>query len=389
MVKIFIIGGLGHVGLTLGAVLSKRHHVFLCDINEEARTKFAYEKKASFFEPQLNELIVKNESRLTLSNSYDDIELCDYVIITIGTPIDEYLNPVFKNLFTLFDRLSYYVKDQTIILRSTVYPGMTKKLEKKHKNMRIAFCPERVAGGLMIEELQCIPQIVSANNEDTLNKASNLFTSMKIKVKKLRNTTEGELSKLMINSYRYIEFAISNNFFMMSQDAGCDFYSIYDAIVDGYPRMEHFKKPGFAAGYCLRKDSIQLASWQNNATFGFAYDASLVNENVPLWVFRQMRKKYRPLDKKTVGLLGLTFKGNTDDTRDSLSFRMKKILENEVKQVLVHDPFVSISESVTLDKLLTDSDIIILMALHDEYKQLNIKKPIIDIWNWYGKGVGL
>jgi len=388
--KVFIVGGLGHIGLTLAAVISEYYKVILYDIDENALFKFKQETKASFYEPELNEALIKNKENIATSTHIEECSNCDYIVITIGTPIDEYLNPKLKDFFIVISALSKYLTNQTVILRSTIYPGLTKKIEKKFKKtVKVAFCPERVAGGSMVSELKTLPQIISANNQEAIYSACELFAPLKIKTKILNDTTEGELAKLMTNSYRYIEFAISNQFFMMTQENNCDFYKIYDAMVSDYPRMKNFPKPGYSGSYCLRKDSIQLASWQNGATFSLGYDASFVNESLPLWVFRQMRKKVPDVNKMTVGLLGLAFKGNTDDTRDSLSFRMKKILENEVKKVLVHDPYITIKESCSLNKLLKSSDIVILMTLHDCYKKIKTKKMLIDVWNFFGKGFGI
>jgi UDP-N-acetyl-D-mannosaminuronic acid dehydrogenase len=389
MKKIFIIGGLGHIGLTFGAVLNQYYEVHLFDINKEAIDNFKSNNTALFYEFGLNDLL-KNNKKMNLSLNIEDAKNCDYVIITIGTPIDEYLNPKLKDIFKLCNDLSKILTNQTIILRSTLYPGLTKKIEKVFKKtVNIAFCPERVAGGMMVKELQELPQIISANNLNALSKAKDLFIPLKIKIKELDNTTEAELAKLMTNTYRYIEFAVVNQFFMMAQENGCDFYKISEAMLYEYPRMKNFAKPGFTAGYCLRKDSLQLASWQNGATFSLGHDASLINESLPLWVFRRMRIKFEDISNKTIGLLGMAFKNDCDDIRDSLSYRMKHILENECKQVLCTDPFVQSSSFVDVNFLLEKSDIVILMTPHSSYKSLNIEKPIIDIWNFFNKGVGL
>jgi UDP-N-acetyl-D-mannosaminuronic acid dehydrogenase len=390
MQKVFVIGGLGHIGLTLAAVLSKYYKVALFDINEKSIEEFKTNHKATFYEPGLNELL-KDNKNISIAENISECTKSDYVIVTMGTPVDEYLNPKLKDIFFIVNVLSKHLTNQTVILRSTIYPELTKKLEKRFKKtVKVAFCPERIAGGAMIKELKTLPQIISANTQEAILSACELFKPLRIKTKILENTTEGELAKLFTNSFRYIEFAIANQFFMMAQEAGCDFYKIYDAITSDYPRMNNFPKPGFAAGYCLRKDSIQLASKQNGATFSLAYDASLVNESLPLFVFRQMRKKYKNLDKKTIGILGMAFKPGCDDTRDSLSYRLKHILENEVKAVLCSDPYVKSRQFVSVEELLENSDIIILATPHEQYKEIeDTTKPIIDIWNFFGKGTNL
>ena len=391
MQKIFICGGLGHIGLSLAAVISKFYLVKLFDLNNAARDKFNVECKASFYEPGINELLLKNKDNISIVFSLEDACECDIIIVTLGTYIDEYLNPVLKHVFSLFKQLTNILTNQTVIIRSTMYPGMTKKLEKLFigSNVSLAFCPERVQSGNMISELQTIPQIISANNEKALLSASEFFRPLGVKQKILNDTTAGELSKMMTNAYRYIDFAIANQFFEMSLNAECDFYQIHDAIVDEYPRLRHLAKPGFSSGSCIRKDSLQLASWYNKTTFSLGYDASLINEGLPLFIFRKMRDKFPNLVNMTIGLLGMAFKSNCDDIRDSLSYRMKKILENEVAKVLCSDPFVIDNSFVSTDELIEYSDIIILMTPHDCYRDLNITKLVVDIWNFFGKGIGL
>lgn len=389
MKSVFIIGGLGRIGLTMAAVLSEFYDVVLYDINEVALNRFLIKAEATFMEPGLNE-ILKTRKNISVAFDLDCVCNADYVIITIGTPVDEYLQPCQKDLFLIRDELAPILKNQTVILSSTVAVGTTKKFQSKFKpTVLVAFCPERCAGGKMIEEIKTLPQIVSANSPKAMGSAAFFFQALGVPIRLLANTDAGEMAKLMTNSYRYIEFAIANQFFCMATEAGCDFYEIARAMKDDYPRMKNFPMPGFSGSYCLRKDTLQLASMNKGMTFNLGYDAALVNENLPMFVFRQMEKWY-DLPHMTVGILGMAFKGNTDDTRDSLSFRMKKILQNECKQVLCHDPYVRVPGSITsLKKMLEVCDIFVLMTLHDEYKKIKTGKPIIDIWNFLGKASGI
>jgi UDP-N-acetyl-D-mannosaminuronic acid dehydrogenase len=391
MKKVFVIGGLGHIGLSLAAVISNYYEILLFDTNQKAKLEFILNKKAIFFEPGINELLEKNQQNISIVDDFKPMIDCDYIVVTVGTHTDEYLNPILSHVFKLFKNIRPYLSNQIIILRSTMYPGMTKKIEKmlNDTNVKIAFCPERVQSGNMIKELQSLPQIISANSQESLKSAQDFFNKIEVKQKILKNTTAGELAKMMTNAYRYVEFAIANQFFMMASDANCDFFEIFDAIIDDYPRLKNLPKPGFTGGSCLRKDSLQLASWHNGATFSLGYDASLVNESLPLWVFRKMRSKFGNLSNKTIGILGMSFKSDCDDIRDSLSYRMKHILENECKLTLCSDPFVKNESFVNINFLLENSDIIILMTPHTAYKNLNIDKPTIDVWNFLNKGVGI
>jgi UDP-N-acetyl-D-mannosaminuronic acid dehydrogenase len=390
--RILVIGGLGHIGLPLSCLLAQHYKVGIYDTDVVKRDMFKLRCQASFFEPGLDDLIGIVIPNLTIERDISCVKEYNCIIITIGTPIDEYLNPQLRPIFQLFKSMMIYLNnDHIIILRSTVYPGTTIKLEQYLKSMgkeiSIVFCPERVSGGNMIKELQTLPQIISMNNDKNFNIIYSMFLNICKRVIVLNNTTEGELCKLFTNTYRYINFAISNYFFMIAQDFDVDFYKLYTTMTDSYPRMEGFKKPGFTAGYCLRKDTLQLSSWNNLSRLGI--EASLVNEHLPLYIFRKIRKKYGNLREKTVGILGMTFKANVDDIRDSLSFRLKKILENECKNVLCSDAFVRDEDFVTSLFLIENSDIIILGVPHNQYSLLEIEKPLVDIWNFYEKGVGL
>jgi UDP-N-acetyl-D-mannosaminuronic acid dehydrogenase len=388
MKNVAIIGGLGHIGLTLAAVMHDFYNIVLIDINREAVVKFNLKKEPSFYEPFLDD-ILKESVNIEATTDISRIVSCEYIVITIGTPVDEYLNPKISPLFKLFESMKEYFTNQTIILRSTIHPGITKKIEKKYSTVNIAFCPERIAGGRMIEELYKLPQIISGNNDKAIDSACEFFKPLGINLIILNNTTSGELAKLMTNAYRYIHFAISNQFFMLAQEAGCNFYDIYNAMTEEYPRMESFPKPFWTSGYCLRKDTIQLAAWKSTNTFSLGYDASIINEMLPLFVFRKIREKYSNIQDLTIGLLGMAFKAGVDDTRDSLAFRMKKILENEIKEVLCHDPYIKNDNFIDVNTLIHKSDLIILMCNHKQYEKLKIDKPVIDLLNFYGNGIGL
>ena len=391
--KVFIIGGLGHVGLTLAAVLSKYFPVICYDINKDAISLFSKFNEATFYEPHLDE-ILKNRT-IEVTQDRDKIKDCKWIVITIGTTIDEYGNPRLNNIFEMIKGwIPYLTEDMTIVMRSTVYPGVTKKIEKllRQRGVKslVTFCPERTAENKMIEELMILPQIISSNSKEGLEEAAKLFQPLKVKLKFLHDTTAGELAKLFTNSYRYIHFAIANEMFMLAHKMGCDFYSIYDAIVDEYPRMKSFPKPGFTAGYCLRKDTLQLTSWDYQQ-FSLGYDATIVNENLPLFLFRKIREKYGDLSESRVGLLGMAFKPDSDDIRDSLAFRMKKILENECSQVLCTDSHVVDIDGifVGLEDFLDSCDIIVLTCPHSDYKDLEFTCPVVDVWNFYGRGPGI
>ena len=221
------------------------------------------------------------------------------------------------------------------MLRSTVYPGTTDRLKQllseTGKDIEVAFCPERIAEGHAMEELRSLPQIISSYSDDGLRRCRELFAPLTTDVVELA-PIEAELAKLFKNTWRYTLFATANQFYMLANDHGADFYRIHHAMTHNYPRAEELPKPGFAAGPCLFKDAMQLAAFNNNR-FYLGHAAMLVNEGLPNYLVDRLKRRY-DLSTLTVGVLGMAFKANSDDKRESLSYKLRKVLAFESAQVL-------------------------------------------------------
>src|SRR4029077_1855850 len=164
------------------------------------------------------------------------------------------------------------------------------------------FCPERVAQGAAIKEIGTMPQMISGVGERALARARNLFRRICPVTVDLK-PMEAELAKLFCNAWRYITFAIANQFYTVCADHGVDYYDIWEAVTRDYPRMKGLPKAGFAAGPCLFKDTMQLAAFFAN-DFPLGHAAMLVNEQLPRAVVRQLAHKH-DLTTKTVGILGM------------------------------------------------------------------------------------
>jgi UDP-N-acetyl-D-mannosaminuronic acid dehydrogenase len=198
---------------------------------------------------------------------------------------------------------------------------------------------------------------------------------------------EAEMTKIFTNVWRYIQFATANQFFMIATEYGLDFYKIYNAMTRDYPRMDGLPRSGFSAGPCLFKDTMQLAAANNN-NFVLGHAAMLINEGLPNFLVRQIKQRYE-LSKMRVGVLGMAYKADSDDPRESLSYKLRKILEYEAAEVLCTDVYIDDPAFLPLDEVVNRSDLLILGAPHREYRGLRLPdgKPVIDIWNLYGKGV--
>jgi UDP-N-acetyl-D-mannosaminuronic acid dehydrogenase len=191
---------------------------------------------------------------------------------------------------------------------------------------------------------------------------------------------EAELAKLFTNSWRYIQFATANQFYTIAERYGADFYQIYDAMIFKYPRARNFPRPGFAAGPCLFKDTMQLNAFSNNQFF-LGHSAMLVNEGLPNFLVEMLKRKHK-LNEKRVGILGMAFKAESDDCRDSLSYKLRKILSIEAKDVLCSDEYIKDTRFVCAEELVDRSDIVIIGAPHATYRSLDYKgKAVVDVWN--------
>ena len=386
-----VVGGAGHIGLPLGiAFADAGKRVVLYDINEKALS-IVSGGKMPFLESNAEAALGRVLGNgLSLSSDREVISRSYYIIIVLGTPVDEHLNPEFTLFKKFFDDIIGLIgDDQHVILRSTVYPGTTEKVKRyfelRNKRTRISFCPERIAQGYALEEFKTLPQIVASFDDDSSKEAADLFTLLTNDVVYLR-PVEAELAKLFTNVWRYVLFAISNQFYQIASQQDIDFYRILDAITYKYPRLKWFPSAGFAAGPCLFKDTMQLAAYSNN-NFFLGHAAMLINEGLPNFILQRLKEKYTVSDK-TVGILGMAFKANNDDSRESLSYKLKKILEIEAKTVLCSDVYIKESDFVSEHELIGASDIIILGAPHREYQGLKISedKIVVDIWNFYGNG---
>ncbi len=391
-VDICVVGGAGHVGLPLSIVFTtKDQRVMIHDLDRKTMD-FIRGGRMPFLEQGAEPLLKDALSKglLTFASRAEDVARAAAVVITIGTPVDEFLSPSLYEITACFDSLLPYLsEDQLIVIRSTVYPGVTdsmaKYVQSKGKRLKLAFCPERIVEGHAIEELQTLPQIVSGTTPEAEEDAARLFSLIAPQVVRL-TPIEAELVKVFSNAYRYIQFAVTNQFYMIATSAKVDYYKVLDGMKQDYPRSKDFPRAGLAAGPCLFKDTMQLASFYRNQ-FGLGFQAMLVNEGLPQFMVDTLAATY-PLEKMTVGLLGMAFKAESDDPRFSLSYKLKKILANRAKAVLTTDPYVKTDpDLLPLNEVTNRSDILILCAPHNAYRDLKLdNEVIVDIWNFWGKG---
>ncbi len=382
--EITIIGGAGHVGLAFALICtSKNIKVHIHDTNTQSIKLIKKgimphkEKNGPKF---LKNAVKKN--LLSFSSKIDELKLNKINVVCLGTPIDEFLNPQYNILTDIIKLLTKVLnKDNHLIIRSTVFPGTTRYLHqilKNHKkNINMSFFPERFVQGLALEEFNKFPHIIGSINkksEKECKKFLNIFSKEIITMK----PEEAEITKLFLNSYRYVQFSIANQFYKIADSANLDYKLINYAMKHKYNRG-NIPSPGFTAGPCLFKDTMQLSAFSNN-NFSLGMEAMSTNEGLVNYIVSKLLKKYN-LSKKIVGILGMSFKAESDDIRNSLSYKLKKVLSLHSKKVLTTDPYVKNDKNIqSLEYVKNRSDIMIIATPHKIYKKIRTNKIIYNIW---------
>jgi UDP-N-acetyl-D-mannosaminuronic acid dehydrogenase len=379
-----IVGGCGHVGLPLGLAFARKgHQVDLLDTSAE-RAALVNSGRMPFHEDDADALLAQfvADGRIKATTDPAVLEDAAAIIVTIGTPVDEYLDPSVCEFDRALSALLERVRPgQLLVLRSTVFPGMTDRLARQLEragrgDVDLAYCPERIVQGKSLVELEQLPQLVAGATPRAAERAAALFRVVCPKVLFLR-PVEAELAKLFCNAWRYINFAIANQFYVMARHFEADFHRIYQALREDYPRMQSLARPGFAAGPCLLKDTMQLGAF-NHGSFVLGQAAMMINEGLPYLLVQDVKRAY-PLADMTVGILGMAFKPNSDDPRSSLSYKLRKTLLLECRRVLCTDPYVNDPGLTPLAEVLEQADLLIVATPHDSYRNLNCKQPVIDV----------
>ncbi len=389
--KVAIVGGAGHVGLPFGLVLADNGYKVTALDRDEVAVRALNDGRMPFMEAGAPDLLVSviESGHLVASTDKSSVSDADVVVVVVGTPVDEHLNPDPNAVLDLFKDLSeFFHQGQLVILRSTVFPGVTRKVENwfasNHPGVSVSFCPERIAEGSALEEITTLPQLVGARSAEIAQRAEAFFDSVGIKTIRV-DPEEAELAKLFTNSWRYIRFAAANQFWMMANDFGVDFERIRKAMSSEYPRAADVPSAGFSAGPCLFKDTMQLSAMVGYK-FSLGDAAVAVNEGAPLYLVERLEQRF-DLASSTVGILGMAFKADIDDSRSSLSYKLRKLLNFKAAQVLCSDPYVVDERLVSQEHLLEESDVVIVATPHSVYRTLSFRQPVIDVWNLYGDGV--
>jgi len=389
--SVVIVGGCGRVGLPLGLALANAdHQVTLLDIDADAVNRIQ-QAEMPFTEEGADEILQRTVSAGTLTATTDTaaVATADHVIVVVGTPVDRHFNPDAQMVLRAVEGIQPHLRNgQHLILRSTVYPGVTalveRQLEQQGLELEVSYCPERIAEGKAMTELYSLPQIISGRSPRATERARELFSSLTDTTVEV-DIEEAELAKLITNTWRYIKFAAANQLYMIANDFGLDYERVRHAVSHDYPRANDLPSAGLAAGPCLLKDTMQLAAFNRN-NFSLGHASMQINEGLPLYIVDRLERSY-DLTDMTVGLLGMAFKAGSDDIRESLSYKLKRLLVLRSSKVICTDPHVTDDpDLVSLDRVLAEADLLVIAAPHAEYRDIQPAVPIVDVSNITGTG---
>ena len=391
--------GLGRVGLPLALALADRGLDVLGIDNDPARLASLRARAMPFRETGVQELLDRVE--LALSDRIADAARASHIVITLGTPsfshIEIDMSQVRAALDALRDRLH---AGHSLILRSTVAPGTTDFVAgylHRHtgleagRDISVAHAPERIAAGRFFEEIGTLPCIVGGVGEGGGDAAARLFSVFGAPIVQT-TPVQAELAKIWTNILRYTTFALPNLLMMDCEQYDANVFEVIELINRDYPRGG-IAQPGFTAGTCLRKDFA--FSEERSYAPGMLLAVSRVNESVPLFLIRGLRRRIGSLEGRRVCILGLAFKADTDDERDSLAHKLVRMLERELAEVAVHDPLVR-SAPASFDEAVTGADAVIVATNHSAFRTPQALAAIaagsasdcliVDPWDCWGHG---
>ncbi len=395
--------GLGRIGLPLAISFADRGLRVLGIDKDPDRLQAVRDARMPFEEPGAQEALdrVHAAGTLTISDRVADAARAEHIVITLGTPSLSHIEIDISDIRSALDDLLPHLRAEaghSIALRSTIAPGTTDYVAgylAKHlgfvigEDIFVAHAPERIAAGRFFEEIETLPCIVGGVDDASGDRVGALFAIFGAPVVQT-TPAQAELAKIWTNILRYANFALPNLLMMDCEQHGANVFEVIDLINRDYPRGG-IAMPGFTAGTCLRKD-FAFSEERSNAP-GMLLAVSRVNESVPLFLVEGLKRRLGSLNGRKVAVLGLAFKGNTDDERDSLAHKLVRLLERELADVVVHDPRVA-TPTPPFEQAVASADAIVVAANHDEFagsgplrliaELAGEDALIVDPWNCFG-----
>jgi UDP-N-acetyl-D-mannosaminuronic acid dehydrogenase len=366
--------GLGRVGLPLALSFADRGLATIGIDRDAERVATVRAGVMPFQERGTQELLerVLRNGNLGLSEQIEEAASARHIVLTLGTPSLWHIEIDMSDIRTALDALLPVLRrGHVLVLRSTVAPGTTDFVAGYLAQQRgftigedvfVAHAPERIAENHFIEEIATLPHIVGGVEERSSEAVAALFAVFGSTIERT-TPAQAELAKIWTNIYRYTNFALPNLLMMNCEQYGANVFEVIDLINRDYPRGG-IASPGLTGGTCLRKD-FAFSEERSNAP-GMLMSVSRVNESVPYFLVEGMKRRIGSLRGRRVAVLGLTFKRDSDDLRDSLASKLIRLLERELATVVAHDPHAPVATESLADAL-TGAEAVVVATNHSDF----------------------
>jgi UDP-N-acetyl-D-mannosaminuronic acid dehydrogenase len=373
--------GCGRVGLPLALAFADDGLRTIGIDNDPGLLAAVRERRMPFEEPGAADILRRVD--IAWSERAADAAQADAIVLTLGTPSFSHVEIDMRDIRSVLDDLLPVLRPgHLLVLRSTIAPGTTDFVAgylAKHRGFEVgrdifvAHVPERIAAGRFFEEIGSLPCIVGGVGDGSGDAAARLFETLGAPIVPT-SPIEAELTKIWTNILRYVMFSLPNRLMMECEQYGANVFEVIDLINRDYPRGG-MPLPGFTAGTCLRKDFT--FSEERSPAPGMLLAVSRVHETVPLFVVEGLKRRMGTLRGRKVAVLGLAFKADTDDERDSLSHKLIRLLERELADVAVHDPHVA-TPTQSFEEAVLDADAVVVATNHSQFRSREVLRAIAD-----------
>ena len=393
MTRITIVG-LGYVGLPLACLCAEKgFKVFGLDIDKNKADLINKNQSPIDDEYIINKLKNLQNKIHATANVNECIPVSDVVIVCVPTPIDRNNSPDLTALMESISTISKHIKQNNLlIIESTIYPGTIEEvivpiLKKQrfdaYKNdVFIAHCPERIDPGNKKWTIENLPRVIGGVTKEATKKAAEFYRSIiEAEIVELSSVKSAEATKIMENTFRDVNIAFVNEMAKSFDKAGIDITEVIKgASTKPFAFMPHYPGAG-VGGHCIPIDPYYLIEKAKQIGFNhqFLSLAREINNSMPTYTVKLLENELKKLKKSIkgakVGVLGLAYKANVDDTRESPAFEVINILKTKGAEVFIFDPHAKKGSNVNdLDELLQKSDYIILVTDHYEFKNMDLNK---------------
>ena len=388
--------GLGRIGLPLALSFADRGLPTVGVERQGAVLEQLSAGRMPFSETGTQDLLERVIARggLEPTRVVQDAARAEHIVLTLHTPSHVHIEIDISHLRRVIDDLLPVLREgHSLILRSTVAPGTTDwvagYIEQRRgfrvgEDIFVSHVPERIAENHFLEEIATLPCIIGGVGESSGTKAAELFEIFGTEIVQT-TPVQAELAKIWTNILRYSQFALPNLLMMECEQYGANVFDVIELIDHDYPRGG-MAAPGLTAGACLRKDFT--FSEERSSAPGMLLAVSRVHETVPLFLVKGLKARLGgSLRDLKVAVLGLSFKRDSDDVRDSLSYKLVRMLDRELANVARHDPHVP-HDSEPLDAVLEGADAVVIATNHSAFEGLLERLPegtlLVDPWNVTG-----